>query len=246
MTDKTMTITNLDRMSEEAYKVFRSNIEFLQVDKKYKTLTLTSCIPNEGKSTTAYYLGLSIAQNGARVVVVDADLRKPAYLKEMKGDNAKGLSNYILGRATMDEILTRTAVRNLYFINCGVKPPNPVELLSSQRFRDFVAAVSEQFDIVIFDTPPLGSVIDAAVIASKTDATILVIQPKKVDYKLAQTVKDQLEKAKANIIGVVLNRVEKRRNRKDEYYYYSSIYDDLPDGLPSNQNKRWRRRSRRT
>ncbi len=234
MADKTMIKTDLDRRSEEAYKVFRSNIEFLQVDRKYKTLTLTSCIPDEGKSTTAYYLGLSIAQNGARVLVVDADLRKPSYLKELAADNTKGLSNYILGRATLEEILTKTAVRNLICINCGVKPPNPVELLSSKKFREFVAIVSEQFDTVIFDTPPLGSVIDAAVIASRTDATILVIQPKKVDYKLAQGVKDQLEKANVNILGVVLNRVEKNRKQKG-YYYYHPYHDEKPGGFPLKQ-----------
>lgn len=227
MTETATYITDLDRFSEEAFKVFRSNIEFLQVDKKLKTFTITSSIPDEGKSTTAYFLGAAMAQNGSRVLVVDADLRKPLFLKNLRTESTKGLSNYILGRCTLEEIIHKAPVRNLYYITCGVKPPNPVELLSSHRFREFITASSEQFDMVIFDTPPLGSVIDAAVIASKTDATIMVIQPKKVDYKLAQSVKEQLELANAKILGVVLNRVDKGQN-KSRYYYLNDYYGGKP------------------
>jgi protein-tyrosine kinase len=213
-----------DPVAKEAYKVLRANIQFCEFSKRIKTLTITSCLPGEGKTTVSLNLGVSIATAGMKVLVVDADLRKPMLLKYMGNSNFKGLSNYISGHAELDEIINNTDIAGLYYIACGVKPPNPTELISSGRFSEFLEEVKERFDIVIIDTPPLGNVIDCAIIAAQTDGTILVIQHKAVDYRSAQMVKNQLEKANAHILGVVLNK-EPGSNHKRGYDYYN-FYGD--------------------
>lgn len=213
-----------DLDSQEAFKALRTNIEFSYIDKKLTTLTITSCSPNEGKSTVSYYLGATIAQNGSRVLLVDADLRKPMLMKKINVDNPKGLSNFILNRVKLEQVIHQSPYENLFYISCGVKPPNPTELLGSIRFNEFLETVSQQFDTVILDTPPLGNVIDAAIIASKTDATIMVIQPEKINFKLARAVKEQLENADTKILGVILNKMNYKYMNKRYYNYCHQYY----------------------
>lgn len=224
MQTATVEINNkLNAPAEEAYRVLRTNIQFCGYDQKIKLLSLTSCNPNEGKTTTSINLGISMAQSGMQVLYVDADLRKPAALKHLGAKNGKGLSNLLAGKAALDEVTNKTNVEGFHFISCGPKPPNPAELVSSKAFCSFLEQVKEMYDLVIVDTPPLGSVIDCAVISSKTDATLLVIQAKAVSYKQVQRVKDQLEKANTRLIGVVLTKVVKSdyKNYYNYYNYYS-------------------------
>ncbi|MGI6776590.1 MAG: CpsD/CapB family tyrosine-protein kinase [Acetivibrionales bacterium] len=215
----------LNNPAEEAYKVLRTNIQFYELDKKFKTLAITSYSPGEGKTTTAVYLAVSMAKSGEKVLLVDADMRKPVLMKQLAGSSYKGLSNILAGNAALDETVNATSVNGFNFITCGVKPPNPVEMLESQEFEKFLKSVSEKFDVVIIDTPPLGSVIDSAIIASKTDGVLIVIKPNIVRRENVEMVKEQLEKVNARILGVVLNNMSKQ-----EYKSYYSGFDYYGNG----------------
>lgn len=203
--------------AEEAYRVLRSNIQFCGYDKKIKTLVITSCNPGEGKTTTSFNLAVSMAKSGIKTLLVDADLRKPMLAKGFEISNSVGLSNYISGQASLEDIINYTSMENFSFVSCGPTPPNPAELLNSKRFKEFMKTTSENYDMVIYDTPPLRNVIDCALVSSQADGTIIVIKANEVDHREVQKVKEQLEKANANILGVVINKVGKR----DFKYYYN-------------------------
>ncbi|MCX7842980.1 MAG: CpsD/CapB family tyrosine-protein kinase [Clostridia bacterium] len=223
MSKELLTKEKLNEPAEEAYKVLRTNLQFCGYDRKIKTLTITSCTPGEGKTTTSINLAISMAKSGVKVVLVDADLRKPMLLKNLRSSNTKGLTSYISGNAELDDIINNSSIENFYFITCGPKPPNPAELLSAKRFSQLIDELETRFDFVIFDTPPLGSVIDCAIIASQTDGTIIVIKSKSVSRNNVQRVKEQLEKVNAKILGVVLNKISRGdyKNHLGYYNYYS-------------------------
>ncbi len=204
---------------EEAYNALRTNINFCGINGEIKTLAVASFAPGDGKTTTAINLAVNMARSGKKAIVIDADLRKPVFHKQLSGVNQKGLANYISGTAELNDIIDKTSVDNLYFISCGPKPPNPTELLDSERFSGLLEELKKIFDIVIIDTPPLGSVIDCAIIASHTDTTLLVIKPGSAPYYKVQKLKEQLEKVNARILGVVLNKVAKRDYKKLHSYY---------------------------
>lgn len=206
--------------ANEAFKALRANIQFYIQSKNIKTITITSYSPDEGKTTTSLNLAIAMAQIGMSVLYVDADLRKPMIFKELGYDDFRGLSNLLMKQIVLEEAVRNTNVDGLYVVPCGIKPYNPAELVSSQELTDFLQVVKKQYDMVIIDTPPLGSVIDSAIIAAQTDGTILVIASNKVKGVNAQMMKNQLKKAKANILGVVLNKVN-----KSDYKYYYGGYD---------------------
>lgn len=214
----------LNPFFEDAYNVLRSNIQFTSQSKNIKTLTIVSCFPGEGKSTTGINLARSISKTGMKVLFVDADLRKPMKVKHLESKDTLGLSNYIAGKAPLEKIINNTSMSNFHFVASGPQPPNPAELISSENFKRFLSEVSDKFDMVIIDTPPLGSVIDSAVISAQTDGALMVIASKGVDCQTALRAKDQLEKANANIIGVVLNKM-----KKSEYKKYCSHYNYYHD-----------------
>ncbi|NLC67417.1 MAG: CpsD/CapB family tyrosine-protein kinase [Clostridiaceae bacterium] len=224
--------SRIDAAAKEAYKALRTNIRFSEKINGIKTISITSCIQGEGKTTTAVNLAKSMADSGMKTLLADVDFRKPMIDKVFGLKLKAGLTSYIVGEVTIEEIVYGTGVDNLFVIPCGVIPPNPAELLSSERFSAFVKDIGHkhleimggQPDIVIFDTPPLGSVIDAAIVAALTDGTILVIKPKSTNYKLACQVKEQLEKANAALLGVVINKVRKK-DLKYGYYSYYYNYD---------------------
>ncbi len=214
----------LNNPAEEAYKVLRTNISFYGLSKAIKTIAITSYSPNEGKSTTSINLSISMAKSGMRVLYVDADLRKPMLMKNLGSNDFEGLSNYLSGHAELKEIIHSTDIKGFYYVPCGVKPFDPAELLSSERFDTFLSAVQQDFDMIVIDTPPLGSVIDCSIIAAKTDGVLIVIRPNTVKSKHALLVKDQLEKSKARVLGVVLNEVNQRdyKDYYNSYDYYGS------------------------
>lgn len=216
---------NMANIAEEAYRVLRANIQFCGFKEKIRTVAITSCNPGEGKSTTSLNLAASMAKIGMKVLLLEADLRKPSLAKQLGAEGAIGLTTYISGAAELDDIIRETDVKNLYFVVCGPKPPNPAELLESEQFAGLLQKVRERFDIVILDTPPLGSVIDCAIVAAQVDGVLIVVEPKAVEYRNAKRVKEQLEKANARVLGVVLNKVHKRdyRNYHTYYNYESSI-----------------------
>ena len=215
---------DLNQTVEEAYKVLRANIQFCESSKKIRTIAITSYGPGEGKSTTSINLGISMAKAGIKVLYVDADIRKPMPFKYFMSSNLKGLTNYILGQAKLEEIINKADIEGFDFITCGIKTNNPGELITSSRFSSFIREVRELYDIVIIDTPPLGSVIDAAVIAAQVDGTIIVIEANAVKCQNALRMKEQLVRANANILGAVLNKINKSeyKNYYGSYDYYNS------------------------
>lgn len=207
---------------EEAIRTLRTNIQFCNTDKAVKTICLTSCVPNEGKSSTSINLAVSMARDGKKVLHIDADMRKPRTYKDVTSRYNVGLSNYLSGMVELEDAIRATNIDNLDVIVCGPKPPNPAELLGTERFSQMLAVLKEKYDYVIIDTPPLGSMIDAAIVASQADGTIMLIEYNTVDYKKAVMVKEQLEKANARILGVVINKIPRREYK--QYYYYDYDY----------------------
>lgn len=223
---------NLDFRSKEAYKILRTNIEFS--GNNIKVIALTSCTPGEGKSNTSFELAQSFAENGKRVLLIDADLRKSVMKQRYRRGKVRyGLSNYLVGRANFSDALCNTNMKNLDMIFSGPVPPNPSELLNNERFDSLIKEAKNQYDLVIIDTPPLGSVIDAAVISKQCDGTIMVIESGAISRRFAKKVKDQLEMTDCKILGVVLNKIQiNTKSYYGKYYgkyygrYYGNYYGD--------------------
>ena len=213
-----------DYRSNEAYKSLRTNIEFSGQDKK--VIVFTSCTPNEGKSTVSLSLAASLAEGEKKVLFIDADLRKSVLIgRHRVVGELNGLSHFLSGQVELKDVLTKTQEPNLSVILAGVVPPNPAELLGNKRFAALLNGARKSYDYVIIDAPPLGSVIDAAVIAKNCDASVLVIAANTISYKFARFVKEQLAKADCPILGVVLNKVDMKQNK---YYgkYYRKYYGE--------------------
>ncbi len=211
----------LDEGVLDSIKTLRTNIQFASISRPIKTITMTSSVPNEGKSTVATFLAIAMAENHKKTLLVECDLRHTTLRKRMKLPKSGGIINYLSGNTTLEEALTVTAHENLYFLDAETRVPNPVEIISSEAFDNMVTKLKEMFDIIIFDTPPVGTFIDGALFAAKSDATIMLVKQGYVDKKLFRRSYEQLEKANANIIGVVFNQVEKVRSG----YYYGKYYN---------------------
>ena len=211
-------IEKLDFRSRESYKTLRTNLEFAGRSKK--VIAVTSCTPNEGKSSVSFRLAMSMAESGKRTVLVDADLRKSVLRSTYRVSAARyGLSHYLSGQASLSEVLCETNLPDFYAIFSGPVPPNPSELLGGDAFGLLLDYLRREYDYVVVDTPPLGSVIDGAVIARQCDGAAMVIESGTVSYRFAQSVKDQLDKAGCSLLGVILNKVDLSGNG-----YYGSAY----------------------
>jgi len=208
-----------DFFTQEAYKVLRTNLQFCGQD--VHVVSITSCHENEGKTTIALHLGKSLAELDKRVLVIDADMRKSVMVgRHSTEKNVTGLSEVLTGLATVEDSIYATQYNNLHIMFAGKYPPNPVELLSSPQFDTTLAAMRQRYDYIILDMPPLGQVIDAAVVAPKCDGTMLVMDTGSVRYRQAQEVVSQLNKSGGKILGVVRNNVSK----SDRGYYSGKYY----------------------
>jgi protein-tyrosine kinase len=200
----------------EQYRTIRTNIQFSSVDESIRTILVTSSGPEEGKSTTVANLAVVFAQQGKKVLLIDADLRKPTVHYTFQLDNTIGLTNVLTKQTQLDKAAVATLVENLSVLSSGPIPPNPAELLGSKAMEDMLVAALEQFDIVIFDTPPVLAVTDAQILANRCDGTILVVGSGKTQIEPAMKSKELLLSSKGKLLGVVLNR----KNAKDSQYYY--------------------------
>jgi succinoglycan biosynthesis transport protein ExoP len=206
----------------EAYRVLRTNLQFSDVDRPRKSLLVTSSGPGEGKSTTVANLGVVMAQAGQRVIVVDSDLRRPNLHKLFNLANKQGLTSVLVeGDLAEDGWLQDTNVENLKAITSGPLPPNPSELLGSQRMQQLAARLKDQADVVLYDSPPAMAVADTAVLAKQVDGTLLVVDSGATRRGLAQQAQATLKQVGANVLGVVLNKVSISRGG---YYYYSDSH----------------------
>lgn len=223
-------IPPLDRRTEEAFKTLRTNLQFC--GKEVKSIALTSCTPNEGKSSVSLQLARSLSENGKRVLFIDADLRKSVILSRCQvSQTVKGLSHYLSGQCAFTDAVYMTNVKNLHMIFAGPVPPNPAELLGSNAFKIVIEKMKTVYDYIIIDTPPLGSVIDAAVIANECDGSILVVKSGEISRRFARKIVDQLRMADCPILGAILNSVDMKKNSYGNYYgkYYGKYYGQEVD-----------------
>jgi len=204
----------------EAYRSIRTNLNFMSPDKPLKTLVITSSAAAEGKSLTLVNLALSIAQNGKKVIIIDADLRKPMQQKFFEMTNFNGLSSILTGEIGFDEALRETNVEGVSLISTGVIPPNPAELLGSRKMEEILKRAHEEADMVLIDTPPVIAVTDASILASKVDGVILVVASHQTHDQILVKSREILERAQANIVGVVLNKYPVHHENQYYHYYY--------------------------
>jgi succinoglycan biosynthesis transport protein ExoP len=212
-----------DSQHAEAYRILRANVEFNKPNRDANTFTLISGGPGEGKSTTLNNLAFTCAKGGYNVLVVDADLRRPSQQRFFEVDNSFGLTDYLTGKATIDQITKTTKIDNLSFIPSGHLPSDSVGILNSQRMIDLMQKVKQQYDLVFFDSPPILGVSDGSVLASEVDMTIMVVQHRRFPRAMLQRVKQAVIQVGGTLIGVVLNNVD---TRQDEGYSYYNTYND--------------------
>jgi len=205
----------------EAFRRVRTAVQFSTAEEGCRTVLVTSTQPTEGKTLIAANLAISLSQAGQRVLLIDADMRKPRQHELLQVKQSPGLSNLLVGSATTNDTMRRTGSL-LWVMPSGTNPPNPAELLGSARFRSLVSSLGAHFDWVILDSPPVMAVTDSAVIAHLTTGVVFVVGSEQVNRHVARSAVEQLKASKATILGAVLNRVNVQRNP----YYYSRYYKD--------------------
>ncbi len=210
----------------EAYRVLRTNLHYANPDAPLRRILITSAGPGEGKSTTVANLGICMAQSERVVLLVDTDLRRPMLHMMFRQPNNPGLSSYLAGDALLDAVVQKTAIPNLSIVSSGPMPPNPAELLASRRMRDFVGAVSERFDTVVFDSPPVLAVSDACTLAGVVDGVLLVVGSGSAPQAALRRAKEQIVAVHGRIIGAVINRFDAGANGYSKRYYdtYDGYY----------------------
>lgn len=211
-------LDTLDFQGSEAYKTLRTNIQFS--GENIKVISVTSCMPNEGKSSVTMNLAISLAEAGKNVLLVDADMRKSVLVGRYKIKNGKrGLSHYLSGQCELEDIISISNIERFHMILSGPIPPNPSELLGNKRFESLVKELRSIYDYIIIDCPPIGSVVDAMIAGNMSDGVALVVAADQISYKFAQKVKTQLEQGSCKILGVILNKVSMRNKRYYSHYY---------------------------
>lgn len=208
----------------EAIKTLRTNIQFC--GSGIQAVMFTSSLPDEGKSDTIFSLAQSFGSIGKRVLLIDADIRKSvvAVRHGIRG-KVNGLSQYLSGQKTMEEIIYPTNVENMDLVLAGPYSPNPAELLEDKLFENLIEEARKQYDYILVDTPPVGNLIDGAIVASKCDGAVLVIESGGVSYRLVQKVKSQLERSGCRLLGAVLSKTGGERSGKYYNRYYKKYYD---------------------
>ena len=219
-------VASMDPQSlySEAYRGLRTNLLFSVADVSPRNLLITSSGPYEGKSVTAVNLAITLAQAGTSTLLLDCDMRKPAVHRHFQLDRDMGLSNVLTGSAELAQVQNTTFVENLSCIPSGPIPPNPSELLGSQRMQSVLASLAESYDRVIIDSPPVTAVADASILASLADGVIMVIHGFETPHKVVQTGLGQIQNVRAKVLGAVLNGVDMQKEgayySSYSYYYY--------------------------
>ena len=203
----------------ESYRALRTSLLLSNLGSPPKVIMVTSALPQEGKTTTSINTAVVLAQKGVRVLLIDADLRRPSIHKTLGMGPHSGLSNVLTGSTTLEKAITRTAILpNLFILAAGTPPPNPAELLASSNMRDVLMQLREQYDHIVIDTPPSLSVTDAVVLSPRADAVVLVIRSGQTTKQALRRSRDILTQVNAKVVGVLLNAVD--LSSPDYYYYY--------------------------
>ncbi len=214
----------------ESYKILRTNLQFAMATNRQKVVLVSSAEPGVGKSTTTANLALTTAQKGEKVLLVEADLRRPKQHRLFRVRNEKGMSDLLGGFATVDEVLHKEIATNLDLITAGRIPPNPSELLGSQTMHDFLEWANNEYDVIFIDTPPINVVADHPILAAHTGGVLLIARYKSTTYTDLETARENINKVGGTIFGVVINCVtEPNRTygyNYKKYYSYDSQYTE--------------------
>jgi capsular exopolysaccharide synthesis family protein len=211
-------------VAAECCRSIRTNILFMSPDRPLKIMVVTSPSPQEGKTTTAINLGVTMAEAGGRVLIVDTDMRRPRLHRSFGVPNQTGISSVIVGKATLEEAIKRTDVPNLDVLPCGPVPPNPSELLHTSRFGTVLSDCAKLYDRIILDSPPTSAVTDPAVLGNLADGVVLVIKAGETTREAAMHARRQLATAKARLFGVVVNAIDFSNPAYGYEYYYRNYY----------------------
>ena len=206
----------INSLSAEAYRSIKTNLEYSSIDKKLKTLVVTSSEPGEGKSTVCGNLAYVLAQGGKKVLIIDADLRKPVLHKRFMVNNNVGLTDLLIGKVNYSKAITKIN-DNIDLLTAGQKTPNPAEMVSSEVMEKLLQEYKDYYDYILLDTPPVLTINDGRVLAAKCDGTIFVVKAGRSKKNNILNAYRELETVRANVIGSVLNGVD---DSSKEYYYY--------------------------
>lgn len=216
-----ITVTKPNSVVAEQFRTIRTNIQFSMIDKDLKTIIFTSSGPFEGKSTVAANIASVFSDQGKKVCLIDADMRKPTVFKTFNLQNTLGLSSLITTRnLTIQDVVQKVSEAGLDIITSGPIPPNPSELLNSNRMNEVIHLLEEEYDLVLFDMPPVVSVTDAQIMATKTDGVVFVVRRGIAHTDDVKHAKELLDMVHANVLGVVFNGAEKKSDRSYSYYGY--------------------------
>ncbi|MBP1993985.1 CpsD/CapB family tyrosine-protein kinase [Paenibacillus eucommiae] len=214
-----VTNTNPKSIISESYKTLRTNLTFSAVDQAIKRILVTSSQPGEGKSTTIANLAVTFAQENKRVLLIDADLRKPALHHFFVKSNRYGLTNVLINQGQAASSILETDIPNLSIIPSGPVPPNPSELLASQKMKALLEQLDAEYDLILIDSPPSLAVTDAQILSTLCDGVLLVVHYGKVKQQLVQKSLLGFEHVKARVLGVVINNIMSPKDGSSSYYY---------------------------
>lgn len=222
--------TNPKELISEQIRTIRTNLQFTSADEKIKTILITSSIPSEGKSFISSNLATAFAQNNKKVLIVDCDMRKGRVNKIFKISNRIGLSNLLAYKEddeeNLEDYVFKTKIDNLYIIPRGKVPPNPSELLNSQKTAKLISLLSEIFDYIIFDGPPVNGLSDSLIMSDFVDRTIVVTSLNSAPIELLESTKKMLTNVNAKVAGVIVNKVPRRKSSGKSYYYYENTEEE--------------------
>ena len=202
----------------EQYRAIRTNIEYSNVDQNTKTILVTSSDKNEGKTTTVSNLAVSFANLNKKILLIDCDLRNPSIHKMFRLNNIYGLTDILAKDRAADKCIQETELENLYVLTAGAIPPNPAEILSSEKMKNLIEDLKNIYDYIFIDTPPIGLVTDAGVLSSFIDGVVLVVKSESIEKKYLEETKKKLDAVDARILGAILNSY---KSEQKDYYYYS-------------------------
>ena len=210
----------------EAYKSLRTNLQFASINNAIRKLIVTSSIPGEGKTTIALNLAISLAENGQKVLLADTDFRRPQLHRYLKLENNKigGITTLLAGISPIENCIAHFSDLGIYVLTASPIPPNPTEILSSAKMRELINLLSDQYDYIIFDTPPVSVLTDAAILSRLCDGVIFVLRQNLTTHEVAKTAKQNLENVNAKILGCVFNAFDADKANKS--YYYNKKYDN--------------------
>ena len=204
----------------EQYRAIRTNIEYSNVDQNTKTILVTSSDKNEGKTTTVSNLAVSFANLNKKVLLIDCDLRNASIHKMFKINNIYGLTDILAKDRAVDKCIQKTELENLYVLTAGAIPPNPAEILSSEKMKNLIEDLKNIYDYIFIDTPPIGLVTDAGAISSFIDGVVLVVKSESVEKKYLEETKKKLDAVDARILGAILNSYKSEQKDYNYYSYY--------------------------